>query len=192
MKKIDKLYYKNKIIDYMFNDNFIECPLFYNNTGKSIRFLLEGKLEQKKYDLIINVFYDIFYKFGNMVCVSFGDKGVDTSVIKKYYRILSLKKIVKVFYNSKLDPDYFVINKPFYIAYLSKVLDFNINKYLRDLYEDNLDADLVFLNVRHGVALHFYDDRGFDIVCEDKEFAKYLYDKYQEDIMECNIDFNQE
>ena len=106
--------------------------------------------------------------FINLVCVSFGDKGVKTSIIKKYYRKLSLKKIVKVFYNSKLDSNYFVINKPFYTAYLSKVLDFNINKYLRDLYEGNLDADIVFLNVRHGVALHFYDDRGFDIVFEDK------------------------
>ena len=75
---------------------------------------------------------------------------------------------------------------------MSKVLDFIFNKYLNHLYEEERTVELVFLEVRKGVALHFYDDRGFDIVCEDKEFAKYLYDKYQEDIMECNIDFNQE
>ena len=60
----------------------------------------------------------------------------------------------------------------------------------KDLYENNLDVNIVFLEVRHGVAIHFYDDRGFDLVCEDKEFAKYLYDKYKDDIMECNIDFS--
>lgn len=190
MKKTKKLYYIDKIPKYMFEDNFIECPLFYNNEGKSIRFLLESKLEQRKYELITNVFYDVFYKYGDMVCVAFGDKGYNMSGVKKYFKIFSLKKITKKFYNSKLDPKYFVINKPFYIAYVSKVSDFKIDKYLKDLYETQLEADLVFLEVSSGIALHFYDYRGFDIVCEDKEFAKYLYDKYKEDIMECNIIFD--
>ena len=190
MKKIKKLYYIDKIPKYMFEDNFIECPLFYNNEGKSIRFLLESKLEQRKYELITNVFYDVFYKYGDMVCVAFGDKGSNMSGVKKYFKIFSFKKITKKIYNSKLDPKYFVINKPFYIAYVSKVSDFKIDKYLKDLYEAQLEADLVFLEVSSGIALHFYDYRGFDIVCEDKEFAKYLYDKYKEDIMECNIIFD--
>ena len=30
----------------------------------------------------------------------------------------------------------------------------------------------------------------FDIVFEDKIFAKYLYEKYKEDVMMCNINFN--
>lgn len=58
------------------------------------------------------------------------------------------------------------------------------------MYESERSADLVFLEVRKGVAIHFYDDRGFDVVCEDMEFSKYLVEKYREDILECNIDFN--
>lgn len=198
MKKKEKLYYNNRIINYMFNDNFIEVPVFYNNIGKSIRFSLESKLEQRKYKLITNLFDDIFYKYGDMIIIVFGDtdpkhrifRDINPKLAKKYFKSFSLKKITKkVYYKTKKNPDYFVIDSPFYIAYLSKVSDFNINKYLKELYESNIDVNIVFLEVKHGVAIHFYDDRGFDIVCEDKEFAKYLYKKYKDDIMSCNINF---
>lgn len=45
------------------------------------------------------------------------------------------------------------------------------------MYQSERSADLVFLEVRKGVAIHFYDDRGFDVVCEDMEFSKYLVEK---------------
>lgn len=192
MKKLKKLYYQDRIKEIMFEGNWIEVPLFYNNNGKSIRFLLESKLEQKKYDLISNVFYDIFYKYGDIIVMAHGDRGINHRNVKEYFKFNSLRRIIKIHYNSKLDPKWVVLKKPYCVAYLSKVLDFKFNKYLKHLYEEERTVELVFLEVRKGVALHFYDDRGFDIVCEDKEFAKYLYDKYQEDIMECNIDFNQE
>lgn len=198
MKKLKRLYYKDRIKKYLFNDNFIEVPVFYNNDGKSIRFLLESKLESRKYELITGIIYDVFYKYGSMISVGFGDKGpnhglfrgISPKLMKKYYKKYSLKRLVKAYYVSRLDPTYVTIDRPYYIAYYSKTSDFNIDKYLKDLYENNLDVNIVFLEVRHGVAIHFYDDRGFDLVCEDKEFAKYLYDKYKDDIMECNIDFS--
>ena len=59
------------------------------------------------------------------------------------------------------------------------------------MYESERSADLVFLEIRKGVVIHFHEDRGFDVVCEDMEFAKYLVERYREDILECNIDFNQ-
>ena len=38
------------------------------------------------------------------------------------------------------------------------------------MYESERSVGLVFLEVRKGVAIHFYDDRGFDVVCEVMEF----------------------
>ena len=73
-EKIVKLYYRNKIKQITFKENWIEQPLFYNNSNKSIRFLLESKLEQRKYDLIKNVFFDIFYEYGNMITLVYADK----------------------------------------------------------------------------------------------------------------------
>lgn len=76
-EKIVKLYYRNKIKQITFKENWIEQPLFYNNPNKSIRFLLESKLEQRKYDLIKNVFFDIFYEYGNMITLVYADKGIN-------------------------------------------------------------------------------------------------------------------
>ena len=118
-EKIVKLYYQNKIKEITFKDNWIEQPLFYNNPNKSIRFLLESKLEQRKYDLIKNVFFDIFYEYGNMITLVYADKGINHRKIKEYFKYNSLKKMLKEYYNSKLDPTWLVINKPYYVAYLS-------------------------------------------------------------------------
>lgn len=190
MKKIKKSYYKDRIQSIMFEENWIEVPLFYNNAGKSIRFLLESKLEQDKYNLIINILYDVFYKYGDIIIIAFGDKGINHRGVYDYFKLFSLKKMFKKHYESKLDPTWVCFEKPYYVSYLSKMSKFKINKYLKHLYDCQNTVELILLNVRKGVAIHFYDDRGFDIVCEDKIFAKYLFEKYKKDVMKCNINFN--
>lgn len=59
---------------YLFEDNWIEPPVYHNNKGKTIRFDLESNSEMEVVKLIDNVFNDIFSIYGDIFVVFYGSE----------------------------------------------------------------------------------------------------------------------
>ncbi len=58
--------YKERLLKYCFEDNWIEPPIYYNNKTKTLCFHLESKSEIYCATMISNVFDDVFYSDSKM------------------------------------------------------------------------------------------------------------------------------
>ncbi len=46
--------------------------------------------------------------------------------------------------------------------------------------------DVFFINIPKGTIFHVYDDRGCDVIASNKESIRYLYEEYNDWILECD------
>ncbi len=183
MKKVN-YNYKDRIEKFLFETNWIEIPLYFNNFGKTIRFDVESKPESEKVELIKTVFNDLFHENGNLFVIFYGSTNCNWRAGKKYFKRFSLKKITRKKYSSRdedpADENYYIV------ACLVRKRAFKFYKFISDYLEDDQKCQLAFANLRNGSAVQFYDCRGFDLFSEDKDFLKELYYKHEKHILEFN------
>lgn len=184
MKNID-YNYKERIENFIFNNNWIEPPLYYNNMGKTLRFDLESKSEKESILLIKNIFNDIFFENSKMFIIFYGSKYVHWQKGKKYIKLFKFKKILKKNFVSKND-DYDIEDLNYVVVGMIRTKNFKFNHYIKDYLEDEQTCQIALISLKKGVALNLYDSRGFDVLSLDKNFLKMLFKKYEKDIIEYN------
>ena len=99
MKKIE--YSQESFESFILDRNWIEPPLFYNNEGKELRFDLVSKPEGESYRKINQFFDDLFTEGSYVYIVFYGSKDINWKIGKNYFKLFSLKRILKQSYNSK-------------------------------------------------------------------------------------------
>lgn len=178
-----KIEYSNEsFLSFIFDRNWIEPPLFYNNKGKVLRFDLVSKPESESYQKICNFFDDLFAEGSYMYIVFYGTKNINWKNGKNYFKLFSLKKLFNKYYVSREDD--LEDEQPYVVICQAKKSDFKIKKYLTDYLRGEQNACMIFISRKKSSALHFYDNRGFDFLSEDKNFLQLMFDRYQDYIIE--------
>ena len=181
--------YKERLLKYCFEDNWIEPPIYYNNKTKTLCFHLESKSEIYCATMISNVFDDVFYSDSKMFVAFYGDKSNDNKHNlnwkrgKKFFKKFSTKKILCKKYLSK--------ENPYVVICSSNRKNFKFKKFLTKYFADEQICQMAFISLKKGTTIQLYDSRGFDVLSADKEFLKMLFNKYKKDIVDFDdIEFN--
>ena len=189
MKKID-FNYKARLEKYIFENNWIEPPLFDNNKGKVLRFDLISKSETQSATLIKNVFDDLFFVNSQLFVIFYGsidpiNRGGNCNWKngKKYFKKFGLKKVLYKNYKSKDEDN---DEKNYLVVCVTTRNIFNLKKYLADYLEDKQVCQMAFLSLKKGATIQMYDSRGFDLLSIDQDFLQLLYKKYEKNVVEFN------
>ena len=187
--------YKERLLKYCFEDNWIEPPIYYNNKTKTLCFHLESKSEIYCATMISNVFDDVFYSDSKMFVAFYGDKSNDNKHNlnwkrgKKFFKKFSTKKILFKKYLSKADDS--GEENPYVVICSSNRKNFKFKKFLTKYFADEQICQMAFISLKKGTTIQLYDSRGFDVLSADKEFLKMLFNKYKKDIVDFDdIEFN--
>lgn len=90
-----KFEYNDILKEYLFKNNWIEAPLYYNNPGKTLRFDLISKPETESAEKIFSVFDDLFTDGSDMFVVFYGGGGGDQ--LAAIQALFSMGKTEKTF-----------------------------------------------------------------------------------------------
>lgn len=169
------------IKSFIFGDNWLEPPYYYNNLGKVLRFDLIGKSEQDTYRLINNCLSDLFINESYMYVIFYCTKSISWN--KRYFYPFTMRKIFKKKYTSKVDEDKNEEN-PYVVVGLTKRKYFKDKKYFGEYLRGERTCAMAFLSCKKKAAVHFYDSRGFDLFSDNLDFLKGEYSRYKEYIIE--------
>jgi len=174
-------YSKDSFIDILFDRNSIEPPIFYNNPGKALRFDLINKPEKDNFNFLNSIFDDLFVENSHMYVVFFGARNSHWKT-GHYFKPFSLKKILKHSYVSR-DKDV-IDEKPYVVVCQTRRKYFNSKKYFMEYLNNELKSSMLFLSRKLGAIIQFYDNRGVDLLCEEKDFRKTMFERYEKYIIE--------
>ena len=167
---------------FLFEENWIEAPLYHNNKGKTIRFDLVPKLKKERKKLINQMISDLFPLQEKFFVVFYGTIEFHWREGKKYCKASKLERITEKAFETKLeDPG----DEGYHCVVCSiKRKYFNFRRFFRDYLRDD-GCQMAFFN-QEKTVIQFYDSRGFDVLSNNKEFLKELYKKYEKDVIEYN------
>ncbi len=171
------------IKEFLFEQHWMEVPLYYNNFGYVIRFDLRSKSASKNYKLVNDCLSDLFVDESYMMVIFNCCDSIKPD--KKYFMPFTLKKLFKYVYISKDKDD---DSNPYVVAYLTKRKYFKSKKYFDDYFSHDRTISMFFYDFERGALIDFYDARGFDIFSEDKDFLRYMFNTYEQDIIDYNKD----
>lgn len=163
---------------FIFDRNWLEPPLFYNNNGKVLRFDLVSKPENESYRKICDVFDDLFAEGSYVYTVFFGTKGFGWKSAKCYFDLFSLRKIIKRQNYVSRDDDLSDEN-PYIVVCKTKKANFKQRKFFTEYLRGEHNACIVFFSLKKLSAINFYDNRGFDLFSEDAEFLNLMRERYK-------------
>lgn len=188
----------------------LKKPLFYN-TSIAIRFEMGGGVDtpEKRVGLVkqraVKIFNALHKPNDDIYFVLFIDKWVNESisdientvskVFSNYISKIDFRDVIKqeqeFRYKDSDDSDDIVT-----IRYCADVKSQQIK--LEELVEaianrtlglePTVDGDIYLLNITSKTIFHLYDDRGLDILSENKETLKFIYEQYNDWI----LDFDRE
>ena len=161
---------------FIFDRNWIEPPLFYNNPSKVLRFNLISQPECESYKLLCNSFDDVFAIGSDVYIVFYGTKDRSWKGGKHYFKPFSFKKLLRKSYESR-DDDLRDEN-PYIVLCKSRKEAVKRTKYFVEYLRGEQNSCMVFISRKKSVALHYYDNRGFDLQCEDVDFLKLMQNRY--------------
>ena len=140
-----KFEYNDILKEYLFKNNWIEAPLYYNNLGKTLRFDLISKPETESVEKIFSVFDDLFMDSSDMFVVFYGGGGIGWWSSKHYFQWGKLKKLFLEKYNSKAASDW-VEPYTYVVVYQTQRKFFKLKKYLDDYLRGRLmGTDIMFI-----------------------------------------------
>lgn len=171
--------------EFMFKENWLEIPFYFNNKGKTLRFDLESKGEKESKKLIEDIFDELFAENSYIYIANY--KPISTIRISKYFK--TAKKKQKIHFNTR-DEDY-QNEKNFVEIFITSTKYFKKEKFIQDYLKDEGAGATAFISAKKGVAINFYDSRGFDFFSTDSVFLKRIENKYKEylyDFSKDNID----
>lgn len=181
-----KIEYSNESFEsFIFDRNWVEPPLLYNNKGKVLRFDLVSKPEGESYRKIREFFDDLFTEGSYIYIVFYGANDYSWKSGKKYFKLFSLKKLFKKFYATRDDD--FKDENPYIVVCKTRIEYFKIKKYFIDYLRGDQQSCMVFISRKKSSALHFYDNRGFDFLSEDESFLCLMKNKYADYILKETI-----
>lgn len=171
-------YSKESFESFIFVQNWIEPPLLFNNEGKVLRFDLVSKPERESYQRINQVFDDLFVEDSYVYVIFYGSKDISWRAGKKYFKMFSLKKILKKAYLSR--DNEMNDENPYLVVCETKTTNFKKKKYFSDYLRGEQKACMVFISRKKSSALHFYDNRGFDFLSDDEDFLNLINNRYSD------------
>lgn len=177
-------YEKESILDYILKDYRIIPPLYHNNKGRTLRFDLISKSEKENGILINDIFDDIFYENSPMLVVFYGYNSIRWQSEKCYFKKLTVKKLFKTYYEPN-DKD-MIEDKPYLVACSTLRKYFKQKRFIEDYMADDLHAQISFISLKKDATIQLYDSRGFDVLSNDKDLLRLLYNKYSKYIIEDN------
>ena len=174
--------YKERLITFIFERNWIELPLFYNNADDEVmRFDFESKPETYCANTIREVFDDVFFQDSELLVILYGTNSTPAGCGKSKY-FSHMRKIFKKYYKSR-DEYVFDDEEPYIIAYRTNRKHFDLDKYLADYFCDDQRINAISISLKKGVAISLYDCRGMDLVINDPVFCDIMKKKYAEFLM---------
>ncbi len=168
---------------FIFEENWLEPPLYYNNFGKALRFDLVGKPETESYQLLNDYLSDLFIDESYMYVIFYCNKS--SPLNKRYFSPFTLKNIFKENYLSKTDEDENE-DKPYVIVGLTKRKYFKAEKYFGEYLRGEQACQMTFVSLKKRAALQFYDSRGFDLFSTNPDFLRLEYDRHSKYVIEYN------
>ncbi len=135
--------YKERLLKFIFERNWIELPLFYNTADDEVmRFDFKSKPETYCANTIREVVDDVFFEDSEMLVILYGNNDFNTAYSKRRY-FRRMRRIFKQYYKSR-DEYNFDESEPYIVAYRTNRKHFNLNKYLADYFCDDQRVDAVF------------------------------------------------
>lgn len=172
--------------EFMFKENWLEVPFYFNNPEKTLRFDLESMGELESKELVDKILSEVFVEDSYMY---FADtKPISGLRIHVYFKVAKRKHVIK--FNTR-EP--YVNDENSYVnLFVTRARYFKKKKFIQDYLNDEGPGWSTFISAKKRVALNFYDARGFDIFSTDSVFLKrienkykkYLYDFSKDDIEE--------
>lgn len=181
---------KNKIDldainDFILKENNLTQPIYYNNPQKTLRFDLKTQGEYDNQVFIRSLFKEFFCPNNIIYLISYyGGGPFKPAIAKKYFNKFSLSKVLTCHYLS-MDKDCDIEN-PYLTVYCTYVSNFRKEKYLKDLVNSELKAEITFVSWKRGAAINFYSEDGCDVFIDDKQFLQYIKNKYSERLLQKN------
>ncbi len=173
----------DSIRSFLFEENWLEPPLYHNNLGKTLRFDLIGKPETESYQLVLDFLSDLFINESYMYVIFYCNK--HSPLNKRYFRPFAVKKLFKANYLPKTDEEKNE-EQPHMIVGLTKRKYFKAEKYFGEYLRGEQASLMAFVSLKKGAVLQFYDQRGFDLFSTDLNFLRMEYSRHSEYIIEYN------